>query len=176
MRCVPHGDTSAAWKRLVAREPFPTSPTMTMVRWPFHKILLAGCLTVGFRAGGSFERTGETGIVVDRLTPGHQCADDRDRIVDALIKAMIAAISEPLRWRNRAFSDIFEVTRFPSQIESGDQQAAVWLLPIVFDERRKLAAAKLAFPARRAHPRSAAYSVGRNRAACFTLMTLILSE
>jgi hypothetical protein len=147
---------------------------------------------------------------VDRLTPGHQCAEsdddvralvfflddieqaktldryssweraaeefDRDRIVDALIKAMIAAISEPLRWRNRAFSDIFEVTRFPSQIESGDQQAAVWLLPIVFDERRKLAAAKLAFPARRAHPRSTACSVGRNRTACFNPITRILSE
>lgn len=38
---------------------------------------------------------------------------------------------------------ISDVTRILSQIESGDQQAAEELLPLVYDELRKLAAAKL---------------------------------
>src|SRR5216110_1298178 len=37
-----------------------------------------------------------------------------------------------------------EVTRILSQIEQGDPQAADQLLPLVYDELRKLAAAKLA--------------------------------
>jgi RNA polymerase sigma factor (sigma-70 family) len=37
-----------------------------------------------------------------------------------------------------------DVTRIPSQIDSGDPTAAEQLLPLVYDELRKLAAAKLA--------------------------------
>jgi hypothetical protein len=37
-----------------------------------------------------------------------------------------------------------DVTRFLSQIEAGDPTAAERLLPLVYDELRKLAAAKLA--------------------------------
>jgi DNA-directed RNA polymerase specialized sigma24 family protein len=37
-----------------------------------------------------------------------------------------------------------DVTRILSQIEQGDPQAAEKLLPLVYDELRKLAAAKLA--------------------------------
>ena len=37
-----------------------------------------------------------------------------------------------------------EVTRILSQIESGDPQAAEQLLPLMYDELRKLAAARLA--------------------------------
>src|SRR5205085_12462365 len=37
-----------------------------------------------------------------------------------------------------------DVTRILSQVESGDPAAAVQLLPLVYDELRKLAAAKLA--------------------------------
>ena len=37
-----------------------------------------------------------------------------------------------------------DVTRILSQIDSGDPQAAQQLLPLVYDELRKLAAAKLA--------------------------------
>ena len=37
-----------------------------------------------------------------------------------------------------------DVTRILSQIEQGDPQAAAKLLPLVYDELRKLAAAKLA--------------------------------
>ena len=37
-----------------------------------QEILLAGCTTVGVRTGASFVRTGETGVVVDRLPPGRQ--------------------------------------------------------------------------------------------------------
>jgi len=39
---------------------------------------------------------------------------------------------------------MFDVTRILSQIEQGDPQAAERLLPLVYDELRKLAAAKLA--------------------------------
>src|SRR5512134_3394144 len=42
---------------------------------------------------------------------------------------------------NRAMSD---VTRILSQIESGDPAAAEQLLPLIYDELRKLAAARLA--------------------------------
>ena len=42
---------------------------------------------------------------------------------------------------NRAMSD---VTRILSQIEAGDPQATEQLLPLVYEELRKLAAAKLA--------------------------------
>ena len=38
-----------------------------------------------------------------------------------------------------------DVTQILSQIESGDPSAADQLLPLVYDELRKLAAAKLAF-------------------------------
>jgi DNA-directed RNA polymerase specialized sigma24 family protein len=37
-----------------------------------------------------------------------------------------------------------DVTRILSQIDSGDSQAAAELLPLVYDELRRLAAAKLA--------------------------------
>ena len=33
---------------------------------------------MGVRTGASFVRTGETGIVVDRLPPGRQCAESDD--------------------------------------------------------------------------------------------------
>ena len=39
---------------------------------------------------------------------------------------------------------MFDVTRILSQIDAGDAQAAEQLLPVVYDELRKLAAAKLA--------------------------------
>jgi DNA-directed RNA polymerase specialized sigma24 family protein len=37
-----------------------------------------------------------------------------------------------------------DVTRVPSAIEAGDPQAAEQLLPLVYDELRRLAAAKMA--------------------------------
>jgi ECF sigma factor len=59
-----------------------------------------------------------------------------------------------------------DVTRILSQIDSGDPQAAEQLLPLVYDELRKLAAAKLAHekPTRRrqvlaVNPRVAVESV-----------------
>ncbi len=39
---------------------------------------------------------------------------------------------------------MYDVTRILAQIESGDPAAAEQLLPLVYDELRKLAAAKLA--------------------------------
>src|SRR5436190_4292651 len=47
----------------------------------------------------------------------------------------------PRSWLSFCMSD---VTRILSQIESGDPSAAEKLLPLVYDELRKLAAAKLA--------------------------------
>ena len=45
-----------------------------------QEILLAGCPVVGVRTGASFVKTGETGIVVDRLPPGLSCVEtDADR-------------------------------------------------------------------------------------------------
>jgi glycosyltransferase involved in cell wall biosynthesis len=45
-----------------------------------QEILLAGCPTVGVRTGAAFVRTGETGVVVDRLPPGRQCAESDDDV------------------------------------------------------------------------------------------------
>ena len=55
-----------------------------------QEILLAGCPTVGVRTGASFVRTGETGVVVDRLPPGRQRAesDDDVRALTVLIEAI----------------------------------------------------------------------------------------
>ena len=52
------------------RERVPTWPTTTTARWPCRKFSLAGCPTVGVRTGASFVKTGETGLLVDRLPPG----------------------------------------------------------------------------------------------------------
>ncbi len=43
-----------------------------------QQILLAGCLTVGVQAGASFVKSGETGVLVDRLPPGRQCVETDD--------------------------------------------------------------------------------------------------
>ena len=40
-----------------------------------QEILLAGCPTVGVRTGASFVKSGETGVLVDRLPPGRQCVE-----------------------------------------------------------------------------------------------------
>ena len=42
---------------------------------PLHRRQLSGRLTVGLGTGPSFVRHGETGVVVDRLPPGRQCAE-----------------------------------------------------------------------------------------------------
>ena len=50
-----------------------------------QEILLAGCPTVGVRTGASFARSGETGVVVDRLPAGRQWgATDNDKRVLAV--------------------------------------------------------------------------------------------
>jgi len=70
-----------------------------------QEILLAGCPTVGVRTGASFVRTGETGVVVDRLPPGRQCAEsDEDvRALAVLMEAIEQAQAmEPNSVRDRA--------------------------------------------------------------------------
>jgi hypothetical protein len=54
-----------------------------------QEILLGGCPTVGVRTGAAFVWTGETGVVVDRLPPGRQCAES-DEDVRALAVFMEA--------------------------------------------------------------------------------------
>ena len=55
-----------------------------------QEILLAGCPTVGVRTGASFVTTGQTGVIVDRLPPGRQCAesDDDERALAAFMEAI----------------------------------------------------------------------------------------
>jgi hypothetical protein len=59
-----------------------------------QEILLAGCPTVGVRTGISFVRPGETGVVVDRLPPGRQCAESADDV--RALAVFMEAIEEAL--------------------------------------------------------------------------------
>jgi hypothetical protein len=63
------------------------------------------------------------------------------RVLRALLSPFWYNRACPVFLRRRPLSD---VTRILSQIESGDPSAAEQLLPLVYDELRKLAAAKLA--------------------------------
>ena len=55
-----------------------------------QEILLAGCPTVGVRTGASFVKSGETGVLVDRLPPGRQCVetDDDERALAGYLEAV----------------------------------------------------------------------------------------
>ena len=55
-----------------------------------QEILLAGSPTVGVRTGASFVRTGQSGVVVDRLPPGQQCVktDDDLRTLAVFMEAI----------------------------------------------------------------------------------------
>ena len=60
---------------------------------------------------------------------------------------LVPATLQRMLWnarRDRIISTMSDVTHILSQIESGDAEAAESLLPIVYEELRKLAAAKLA--------------------------------
>ena len=83
-----------------------------------QEILLAGCPTVGVRTGASFVRTGETGVVVDRLPPGRQCAesDDDVRALADFMEAMEQAqVMDRHSVRDRA-SDVFDTNRIVDSI------------------------------------------------------------
>ena len=58
-----------------------------------QEILLAGCPTVGVRTGASFVRTGETGVLVDRLPPGEaSITSEQDaKALDAFLEGIHAA-------------------------------------------------------------------------------------
>ncbi|MHB9067179.1 MAG: winged helix-turn-helix domain-containing protein, partial [Pirellulaceae bacterium] len=60
-----------------------------------QEILLAGCSTVGVRTGASFVKTGETGVLVDRLPPGRQCVetDEDERALAVYMEAVDVAKS-----------------------------------------------------------------------------------
>lgn len=78
-----------------------------------QEILLAGCPTVGVRTGAAFVRTGETGVVVDRLPPGRQCAES-DEDEQALV-AFMGSIEQAHAMdrsgvRNRA-AELFDTDR-----------------------------------------------------------------
>jgi hypothetical protein len=55
-----------------------------------HEILLAGCPTIGVRTGASFVKTGETGVLVNRLPPGQQCVetDEDERAMAVYLEAV----------------------------------------------------------------------------------------
>lgn len=55
-----------------------------------QEILLAGCPTVGVNTGASFARTGETGVLVERLPPGQQCVetDEDNRALASFMEAI----------------------------------------------------------------------------------------
>ena len=55
-----------------------------------QQILLAGCPTVGVDTGASFVKTGETGVLVDRLPPGRQCVetDEDERALARCLEAI----------------------------------------------------------------------------------------
>ena len=55
-----------------------------------QEILLAGCPTVGVRTGASFVKSGETGVLVDRLPPGRQCVetDEDERALAGYLEAI----------------------------------------------------------------------------------------
>lgn len=63
-----------------------------------QEILLAGCPTVGVRTGASFVRTGETGVVVDRLPPGRQRAESDE---DARALAVFMDSIKKAQWMDR---------------------------------------------------------------------------
>ena len=98
MRCAQRRDTSAVWKPPVAHGRVLTWPTMTTALWPCRRFSWPAARV---RSGAAFVRTGETGVVVDRLPPGRQCAEteeelrdravaqfDSDRIMDSIIAAV----------------------------------------------------------------------------------------
>jgi hypothetical protein len=73
-----------------------------------QEILLAGCPTVGVRTGASFVRTGETGVLVDRLPPGQQCVEtDADEPALTVFMESIdqAQAMDPNSVRNVAATD-----------------------------------------------------------------------
>ena len=55
-----------------------------------QEILLAGCPSVGVRTGAALVRSGETGVVVDRLPPGRQCSetDEDERMLAVFMEAI----------------------------------------------------------------------------------------
>ena len=70
-----------------------------------QEILLAGCPTVGVRTGASFVKTGETGVVLDRLPPGRQCVETEDEeraLADYLQAIEQAQVMDRHRVRDRA--------------------------------------------------------------------------
>lgn len=78
-----------------------------------QEILLAGCPTVGVRTGASFVRTGEMGVVVDRLPPGQQCVetDEDEQALAAFMESIEQAHAmDRSRVRNRA-AELFDTDR-----------------------------------------------------------------
>src|SRR5712691_8180153 len=67
-------------------------------------------------------------------------------MVVVLMPGVATHLASGLRWRSAGgmLSLMSDVTRILSQIEQGDPRAAEKLLPLVYDELRKLAAVKLA--------------------------------
>jgi RNA polymerase sigma factor (TIGR02999 family) len=74
-------------------------------------------------------------------------ADSRDNLMQANCSLLRLLPRVATRLRRDTLSSMTEMTRILSAIEQGDPHAAEQLLPLVYDELRKLAASKLAHEA-----------------------------
>jgi len=108
--------------------------------------------------GESCSRCGEISVTDVECEEQRSFASWRIRTAGVRVIHLLNLTSSTFGWQLEynqlgfsSFSHLFEpvslsdVTRILSQIESGDPTAAEKLLPLVYDELRKLAAVKLAF-------------------------------
>jgi len=84
--------TSAGSRQLVAHAPVPTWPTMTTGRWLSRRFCSPAVpqWAYGPELPSYFVRTGEIGVVVDRLPPGRQCAESAEDVL------ALAVFMEPI--------------------------------------------------------------------------------
>jgi len=88
-------------------------------------------------------------LVVVANVPNVVCCDEKrpSHFVNALELVVTRGLFQRVFWRHDAWLAILmamsDVTRILSRIEGGDPQAAEHLLPLVYDELRRLASAKL---------------------------------
>lgn len=96
-----------------------------------QEILLAGCPSVGVRTGASFVRTGETGVLVDRLPPGRQCAESDDGVralavlMDAIEQAQSLDRHSVREWAAQQFDTDRIVEPIASSLDSSRRETGI---------------------------------------------------
>ena len=83
-----------------------------------QEILLAGCPTVGVRTGASFVKSGETGVLVDRLPPGRQCVetDEDERALAGYLEAIEQAQAMDREAVRQLSAEQFDSRRIVEQV------------------------------------------------------------